>query len=278
MIGCDQAGTVEPYIAERIRRPAPRDCGIVPGTLPIVSFGDIRSAWVATLSINPSVGEYFENGREIDGRLRRFETMGSLGISSPEVMTDAMVARVIARCHGYFAPAANPYKFFRSLDGLLHDALGITYEGRQAAHLDLVQWATDPLWRALDPEVRARLLADDRDFLLQQLETEAVRLVLMNGAGVRRAVQSIGVGLEKVADLDHGKAPGELWGGSRGGTVFLGWNQFLPFGGMSRRRRDQVADHVRAAAVGLAPNSPRPSSDPVGSRHSTTMTGASDAT
>jgi hypothetical protein len=209
---------------------------------------------VATLSINPSVGEYFANGHEIEGGLRRFETLGSLGISDPGDMTDAMVAQVVARCHDYFAPGGNPYRFFRSLNGLLHDALGITYEGGAAAHLDLVQWATDPLWRHLSPDVKTRLLNDDREFLLHQLATEGVQLVLMNGAGVRRAVQSIGVSLEKVADLDHGKSVGELWGGRRGDTVFLGWNQFLPFGGMSRRRREQVADHIRAAAEELGPD------------------------
>lgn len=46
---------------ERILRPAPAGLGVVPGTTPVVSFGDISRARIATISINPSHREFVDN-------------------------------------------------------------------------------------------------------------------------------------------------------------------------------------------------------------------------
>ena len=39
-------------VAERIRRPPPAGHAVVEGSLPVVSFGDYRTAKVATLALN----------------------------------------------------------------------------------------------------------------------------------------------------------------------------------------------------------------------------------
>ena len=50
-----------------------------------------------------------------------------------------------------------------------------------ACHLDLVQWAHDPLWGQLDDVVQARLLAADRPFLVRQLTNERYRVIVVKG-------------------------------------------------------------------------------------------------
>jgi hypothetical protein len=49
------------------------------------------------------------------------------------------------------------------LDVLLSQAVGVSYSSRIACHLDLVQWATDPVWGKLGDRVGAEvLLAEGR--------------------------------------------------------------------------------------------------------------------
>ena len=62
-----------------------------------------------------------------------------------------------------------------------------------ACHLDLAQWATDPVWGQLDDAQRDALLKDGAPFLREQIRVSTnLRWILINGAGaqswVRRAL------------------------------------------------------------------------------------------
>ena len=62
---------------ERLRRDA--SVVPVPSSLPVLFFGDLLTARVATVGINPSWQEYLgPDKRELTGNRRRFETLTSL--------------------------------------------------------------------------------------------------------------------------------------------------------------------------------------------------------
>ena len=46
------------YVERRITQTPPGDCCVVPGSTPVISFGDVRTARVATVGINPSFVEF----------------------------------------------------------------------------------------------------------------------------------------------------------------------------------------------------------------------------
>jgi hypothetical protein len=46
---------IQPEVEARIRRAIPDGVGVLPGSLPVVSFGDPGTAAVATVSLNPGV-------------------------------------------------------------------------------------------------------------------------------------------------------------------------------------------------------------------------------
>ena len=178
------------YIVTRLRRPPPA-AHVVPGSTPVLSFGNASHAAVATLGLNPSRQEFLDlNGCELSGIARRFETLASLGVPSLSSAPDAVLQRVVNACNGYFR--ANPYRrWFDQLEPVLQ-SVGASYYKGTACHLDLVQWATDPVWsRIPNPTVRDRLLAEDAVFLRHQLTTGPLRLLLINGSGVIRQFESM---------------------------------------------------------------------------------------
>jgi len=189
------------YVVARLRRPPP-DEHVVPGFTPVLSFGNASDAVVATLGLNPSRQEFLDrNGRELSGTSRRFETLTSLGVADLATASDEVLHRVASACNVYFA--VNPYtRWFDQLEPVLQ-SVGASYYDGSACHLDLVQWATDPVWSKIpNRDVRDRLLAEDAAFLRQQLTTGSFKLLFINGSGVVRQFESVmGISLRPVASV-----------------------------------------------------------------------------
>ena len=91
------------YVESRLRRPIPRNSGIVPGSTPVISFGNPQSAAVATLGINPSRIEFLDkHGAELVGDGRRLATLRSLGVKQLFEAPTSVLSQVVADCNGYF--------------------------------------------------------------------------------------------------------------------------------------------------------------------------------
>ena len=242
---------VPSYVERRIRRPEPEDCNVLPGSTPVVAFGDPSTARVATLGLNPSRIEFEVDGVELDGTKRRFETLRSLGIESLEDAQTATIERVLARCNDYFA--GNPYRrWFDQLEPILN-AVQVSYYDGSACHLDLSQWATDPTWNELDGGIRQRLIADGAPFLAEQLRNEMIELLLLNGRAVINGfATALGAQLSQVATVDGGRTTTAFYAGRYERVRVIGWSTNLQssFGVTSELRR-QIASRVQEEAGGL---------------------------
>lgn len=87
------------YLTAMVRRLPPGGAGVVPGSTPVVAFGDPARAQIATLGINPSRREFTdEQGRMLTGAQRRLATLTSLGAERLDRLDDAQVASVVADC------------------------------------------------------------------------------------------------------------------------------------------------------------------------------------
>jgi len=214
--------TIPDYIEARIRRPAPDGVRVVEGSTPVVAFGDVRKARVATLGWNPSKAEFRDgDGRELVGDSRRLETLTSLNCQDLTTAPRATVARVFRGCNSYFS--RHPYhRWFDRLDKVLKCADYSFYDG-SACHLDLVQWATDPVWSRLNRSEKEALLRADLPMLFRQLELEHIRLLLLNGKGIVRAYRErVALALEE-APARRGRV--EIYAGrSPRGLLVVGWN------------------------------------------------------
>jgi hypothetical protein len=218
---------VPDYTVEMVRRSPPENGPVVPGSTPVVAFGDPTRAEVATLGINPSVREFVEDGRLLAGDRRRLATLEALGAADCGELTVEQVAAVVGECAAYFQQ--RPYRrWFDPLDKLLRAGTDASYYDGSACHLDLVQWATDPTWSKLPRDVQQTLLEDGVPHLRAQLSRENVRLVLLNGRQVLTQVEALG--LASLAEVDHlpvGATTCRLYMGTGGGVRWFGWSTNL---------------------------------------------------
>jgi len=210
-------------LRERLRRP-PTEAS-VPVSLPVLFFGDLFSARVVTVGLNPSDQEYTDgNGRLLTGVRQRFATLRTLGTSERGALDDAACDEAIRWMRHYFEPGKPIYRWFTALERVV-GGLGASFADGTAAHLDLVQEATRPTWSALPAGDRGRLLAADLPFLEWQLRAFDIAAVICTGKTVSEHVRSrLGVTVENTGALARIK----WWVGSaqvNGKWVgFAGWN------------------------------------------------------
>lgn len=217
-----KSGKWPAYLLERAATPPPKDCAVVPGSTPVVSFGHPLDPSVATLGINPSSGEFLSCGRLRQDDQRRLATLQSVEAPSYEGIDEAKAAAIIDDCASYFD--RNPYRWFNALDRILTEALGVSYFHKTACHLDLVQWATDPIWKELHRDQQERLLEGDRDFLRRQLTHEGYKVVIVNGATAMRWAQAADIVAWRETDRLEASPAARFSVGHGEGALFLGWS------------------------------------------------------
>lgn len=214
--------SVPEYIEQRIRQPLPTGMPVVPGSTPVIAFGDLRRANVATLGWNPSKLEFLDQaGSELSGGQRRLETLTSLTHRDLSTAPAAVIREVFEGCNHYFQ--RNPYRrWFDVLEKVLK-RLNVSYYDGTACHLDFVQWSTDPVWRDLRPFEKELLIAADLPFLRQQIAQEHIQLLLLNGSGIAKQFSNrLGV---QLSETDAGLSEGKLFvGKSAEGVQVIGWN------------------------------------------------------
>ena len=188
----------------RLDRAAALGTDVIEWSSPVPSFGDISTARVATVGLNPSNREFVDHtGQELEGEFRRFHTLSSLGLPSWMDADARHLRLILASCQEYFA--RNPYDtWFKRLDAVLSGA-DVSFYGStsNACHLDLIPFATMRKWTELSVRQRLLLLSVAEDTLGLLLRDSPIRVIVLNGRSVVDHFQSV-AGLK----LSHEQIPG----------------------------------------------------------------------
>jgi hypothetical protein len=227
---------IEKEVLERAMAFYPAITQIVEFSTPVVSFGYPKGSKVATLGINPSSNEFqIGNGNKnpLSKGSKRLVDTELLGIEKPLSLTDSQARKVIQGCYSYFMN--KPYEWFDDLQTYVLTPTGNSYGQGTACHLDLVQWATDPVWqdKKMPKTTRSLLLESDKEFLRFQLTNYKFDYVFLNGSTVIEQVEKLGiVELRKVDEVRFNKNGNNsrVVQGSVGHTQYIGWGLNVGYG------------------------------------------------
>jgi hypothetical protein len=173
----------------------------VPGSTPVISFGDFTKARIATIGINPSSKEFQiggSNPRLIPGLdSKRLEDYESLQISRASEIGLPEANKIWKGCQSYFE--RNPYGWFDHFEPIL-SMFNASYKDGTATHLDLSQTATSKAWSALTAKERIELLDEDLDFFRWQNSQPNINIRLINGQTAINQVKKL-----RIFDLTEDK-------------------------------------------------------------------------
>ncbi len=157
---------------------------MIPYACPVLCFGDLAQARIATLGLNPSNVEFEKSGNELRGEKRRFPTLGSLGIADWSEARQEHLETILESCREYFL--RHPYdKWFKPMENLIRRTAASYYSpDRDACHPDLVPYATAPVRSKLSPSSQSMLLDAAGATLAELLRESPVQLLVLNGRRV----------------------------------------------------------------------------------------------
>lgn len=158
---------------------------VIPWGTPVLSFGDIAAARMATIGLNPSEREFVDTtGKELDGPHRRFHTLRSLGLKKWTDVEEHHLTSIIQLYSEYFH--RNPYDgWFKKLDHIISGTSNSYYfPSGLACHLDLIPFATFSKWTDLEPQQKTKLLDISIDTLGQLLKNSSIDVIVLNGKTV----------------------------------------------------------------------------------------------
>ena len=237
----------ESVFIDRIRRPAPEGLPIVPISFPVTSFGDVNCARVLTVGLNPSSNEFMTKGNKavLAEGAKRFVDRESLGSALGEIPTPAEAQRILESNNKYFANG-NHYEWFDKMEATVLNPMGYSYFDGTAAHVDVVQWATHPLWSGLDDQMFSdELIAPELDFLRKILTGRTYDYVLFNGKKVYEFFRDYKLfQLDELTVLKTGNGTTRFWTGVTFGSPLLSWSMNVPDHHTSAERRKDLALHL----------------------------------
>ncbi|MCM8832279.1 MAG: hypothetical protein NC918_08825 [Candidatus Omnitrophica bacterium] len=117
------------FLLDKISKPLPTTVDIVKGYIPIVFFGNVEKAEIATLSLNPSSKEFIHNGK------KRCVDRKELRVSDSQKLTREQAECVYQSLLLYFE--INPYKKWFDPINKLFQSKGYEYYNHKIVHLDI---------------------------------------------------------------------------------------------------------------------------------------------
>jgi hypothetical protein len=159
------------FLLDKISGPLPTTVKIVEGSVPIVFFGNVEKAEIATLSLNPSNVEFEHNG------VRRCVDRKQLRVSDNQKLNSEQAESVYQSLLLFFK--VNPYKTWFNPMNKLFQSKGYEYYNDKIVHLDISPWATSNKWDSLRREERESII--DTTIIENVIEKCGIKKLFING-------------------------------------------------------------------------------------------------
>jgi len=163
------------FLLGKISQPIPASVEIVRGSIPIVFFGNVEKAEIATLSLNPSNVEFEPK----HGKVRCLDRT-QLDVLDSQKLTNEQAEAVYQSLLLYFCdPPYNPYRTWFNPLNKLFERKGLEYYNDKIIHLDISPWATSKKWNDLSQNERDQIV--DTTIIQNVIEKRGIKKLFING-------------------------------------------------------------------------------------------------
>ena len=160
-------------------------CEVITWASPVISFGDYKRSYIATMGLNPSNRECLDvKGNELTGHHKRFHTLSSLNINSWANLDKSGFELIEKSWNEYFQ--LNPYvEWFKDMDLIISGTNNSLFDiNSRACHLDLIPFATYKKWAYLTKAQQKSLLKISAEIIKDVLLNSDIKIIVLNGRSV----------------------------------------------------------------------------------------------
>lgn len=183
-------------ILEYIKQPIPENMDIVSQSVPILFFGHIENAHIATIGINPSDKEFLSIDKIIlEKKEKRLKDRQDLNKSDNDELSMDDAREIYDSKTKYFKK--NPYKpwFGEKNTGNMERILKIfnksySYYNDTAIHLDITPWATSKKWKEYNDNEKKLLITLGNDIAIKIIKNSNIKILYINGKSVLKYLEN----------------------------------------------------------------------------------------
>ena len=210
------------FLIDRVSKAIDKNLNITEGSVPIPFFGDYEKAKSGT-----SDNEFHKKkgGRFVSYR-NRLISRNDLNIKDEDTISESNCNIILKSCLKYFNH--DPYKSWFDRYDVFLKCFDISYYNGSVVHLDIVQWATSPVWRGLSNEIKDSLIKQDLPFLKKILEDKKFEYIFLNGRTTVDSIKSflnIEFEVEKTVLFNNRNLT--LYYGKYANSKVIGWSNYL---------------------------------------------------
>lgn len=217
--------TLKAKIVNFIRQPIPHDIGIISQSVPVIFFGNIETAYAATISLNPSDLEFRNHKQQLlPLDKKRFFDRDALNKNDCDTLTIEEAEKVYQSFINYFNNL--PYKNWFNQINRIVSPLGFSYFEGSLIHLDITPWATYPKWANLTTKQEVLTAGQNiSDYIIQHGK---LKYLFINGISAFNHVKSYydEIEIETTETVWLASRKCTIYTGQIGNCRFIAWSLY----------------------------------------------------
>lgn len=227
--------TIKDNIIEYTQKPLPVGLDIVEQSVPICFFGNIETAKVATIGINPAPNAFSSNSTLPDRDDFPVRDNDYLSIEQATTVYNALLT--------YFN---RPYhSFFKKLETFVAPVLNCHYSDGTMVHIDIVPWATKSCWTNIQDKKKQALITEYKDLFVKIIVESDIKQFFVNGSSIKNQLQEV-LNLNWIDKIiKTGKKNTTISVAKKDGTTFLASSRFFPNDHLKKQDRKIVQNALR---------------------------------
>ncbi len=226
--------TVKELIIEYMQKPLPIGLDIVEQSVPICFFGNIETAKVATIGINPAKNAFSSNPALPDRE--------DFATKDYDFLTIEHAITIYNSLQTYFN---RPYHcFFKKLETFVTPVFNCHYSDGTMVHIDIVPWATNNNWAKIPQFIKKVFIEEYKEFFVKIINESNIKLFFVNGKTVKNELQRILNLKWKDSELKTSQRTTVSIAWNKG-IIFFALNRFIPYDHLRTEDRMLVQEALR---------------------------------
>ena len=235
-------------IFDYIKQPIPQNenMKIVERSVPVPFFGNIETAHVATISINPSNCEFVDEEQHLFCTpQKRFVDRDELGINDIDLLNDMQANLVYESMLNYFKNKNSYKKWFDMLQKRLGSILGGSYYDGTMVNFDIYPWATEKKWKDISAKQKSNAM--QRYTLLKDiLLKKDFKYVYINGITVKDQIAEYFKGVIKEYEFSLQDGIWKIYEGKlENRTHLIGLSCYIPSRPIKKESLDYLLNELK---------------------------------
>ncbi len=229
--------SIKDSIIKYIQKSIPSGLDIVEQSIPICFFGNIETAKVATIGINPAPDAFSSNPTLLERSTLNTDDKDFLSFENATKVYNSLIT--------YFEHPEGIHSFFKKLEAFISPVFCCHYIDGDMVHLDIVPWATNKKWVKIPQNMKVAFIEEYKNFFVKIIIECDIKTFFVNGKSVKNQLRDVLNLSWTDIKIKTGKNNTTISIAKFNDITFLALSRFIPNDFLSEQNRILVQNAIK---------------------------------